>query len=336
MARPTASMTTQRQEALFHRKRKLLNFLHYTHKQYATLTLADKTRLNATVLAIDAEQTKVHTNNLDTYIGVYKYATLRTSDILYIEFDANKWIASPAQSQITATKYTPRPTTDNDSPQYIDETTSWNPQNAETKKYYVQRYNLFSRYDQGIRMDREGWFSVTPEKVAQRIASNCRSDLIVDAFTGVGGNAIQFAFTCQRVIAIDINKDRLAMARHNAAIYDVADRIEFVHGDFLALAPGLNADVVFLSPPWGGPAYADTAAFDMTSDMGGLDGEELLKVALQIAPNVGYYLPRNVDRRQLYGLAESVGINVRIEECRLRRKRMVAFMAYFGFDEDDV
>lgn len=45
------------------------------------------------------------------------------------------------------------------------------------------------------------------------------------------------------------------MAKHNAAIYGVADRIEFIVGDFLTLADSLKADVIFLSPPWGGPQY---------------------------------------------------------------------------------
>ena len=44
----------------------------------------------------------------------------------------------------------------------------------------------------------EGWFSVTPEKIAEYIAERCCCDLIIDAFCGVGGNAIQFAFTCER------------------------------------------------------------------------------------------------------------------------------------------
>lgn len=46
----------------------------------------------------------------------------------------------------------------------------------------------------------EGWFSVTPEKIAEHIAERCRCDVIVDAFCGVGGNSIQFAFTCERGI----------------------------------------------------------------------------------------------------------------------------------------
>lgn len=45
------------------------------------------------------------------------------------------------------------------------------------------------------------------------------------------------------------------MAKHNATIYGVADRIEFIVGDFLTLADSLKADVIFLSPPWGGPQY---------------------------------------------------------------------------------
>lgn len=66
----------------------------------------------------------------------------------------------------------------------------------EISKYYYQRYRLFSRLDQGIIMDREGWFSVTPEAIAEHIADRVvrnNVSVVVDAFTGVGGNAIQFA-----------------------------------------------------------------------------------------------------------------------------------------------
>lgn len=44
-------------------------------------------------------------------------------------------------------------------------------------------------------MDEEGWFSVTPESIAEHHALRmCSGGLIIDGFTGVGGNAIQFAF----------------------------------------------------------------------------------------------------------------------------------------------
>lgn len=60
-------------------------------------------------------------------------------------------------------------------------------------KYWCQRYLLFNKYDDGIKMDGEGWFSVTPEVIAKHHALRCGSGTIVDFFTGVGGNSIQFA-----------------------------------------------------------------------------------------------------------------------------------------------
>ena len=61
------------------------------------------------------------------------------------------------------------------------------------RKYWFQRYRLWERYDEGegIRMDEESWYSVTPENIARHIAERCRCDLIVDGFCGVGGNSIQ-------------------------------------------------------------------------------------------------------------------------------------------------
>jgi methylase of polypeptide subunit release factors len=110
----------------------------------------------------------------------------------------------------------------------------------ELAKYWAQRYRLFNRFDEGILMDYEGWFSVTPERIAKDIAENCRCACIIDAFCGVGGNSIQFAFTCERVIAIDMDPVKLMCARHNATIYGVEDRIEFILGDFMQLAKTLK------------------------------------------------------------------------------------------------
>ncbi|PVF98556.1 S-adenosyl-L-methionine-dependent methyltransferase [Serendipita vermifera] len=130
------------------------------------------------------------------------------------------------------------------------------------KKYFYQRHRMFSRYSEGCLLDEEGWYSVTPEKIADQIAERCRCDVIIDAFCGVGGNAIAFAKTCERVIAIDNSPVRLALARHNAALYGVVDRIEFVLADFVTFATAFakqptrqKVDVVFLSPPWGGIDY---------------------------------------------------------------------------------
>ena len=68
----------------------------------------------------------------------------------------------------------------------------------------------------------------------------CRCAVIVDAFAGVGGNAIQFALTCDRVIAVELCAQRLELAKHNAQVYGVAHKIDFICGDFLQVAATLQ------------------------------------------------------------------------------------------------
>ncbi|NWI65945.1 TGS1 synthase, partial [Todus mexicanus] len=197
----------------------------------------------------------------------------------------------------------------------------------ELVKYWAQRYRLFSRFDEGIKLDREGWFSVTPEKIAEhiaiRVSQSFNCDIIVDAFCGVGGNAIQFALTSKRVIAIDIDPEKLSLARHNAEVYGVADQIEFVCGDFMVLAADLQADVVFLSPPWGGPDYATAEIFDIQT-MICPDGYPFKK----ITNNIVYFLPRNADIDQVASLAGPGG-KVEIEQNFLNNK-LKTITAYFG------
>jgi len=62
----------------------------------------------------------------------------------------------------------------------------------------------------------------------------------VDGFGawGAGGNAINFAFSCEGVIAIDIDPAKIELAMHNARDYGVEDRIEFIVGDFFQVMDG--------------------------------------------------------------------------------------------------
>ena len=340
----------------------------------ATLRMFERTACAAEIRTIDASQTLLHVDALATPMGTYPHATVRCTDVLAVHFDSTWRVSPqlpPIPAALRARPAEPPRAAVDGSDELEaakcalerrlaemcvaetageeaggDELASgsaaaagsaahdWDPRSEETRKYWVQRYMLFSRFDEGVRLDREGWFSVTPEALAEHMAERCRSDLIVDAFAGVGGNAIQFAFTCERVIAIDIDPDRLAIAAHNAAVYGVADRIQFICADFMAIAHRLRADVVFLSPPWGGPAYARESTFDLDTMMGGLDGAAVLRAALGAAPNAAYFLPKNVDRRRVRALAREAGVPVEIERCQLNG-RDKGVVAYYGFDEAD-
>jgi 16S rRNA G966 N2-methylase RsmD len=109
-------------------------------------------------------------------------------------------------------------------------------------KYWAQRHRLFSRYDLGIKIDREGWFSVTPEAIARHIAQKMTSgkmDLVVlDAFVGVGGNAIAFAQRkeVRLVVCVDKDPEKLYLAANNAKVYGIpTPKLLFVCSDTVAV-----------------------------------------------------------------------------------------------------
>jgi hypothetical protein len=323
------------------------------------------------LVAVDADQAHLVISELTTPMGIYPSAVVRSDDMLFAELGGlwrlscplptpPSWIEADAPIPPHATPPSESPP----SPEHRQQKQkqqrqqqqqpqgrgpAQEPEQGETalrsfeeqppdgvvEKYFVQRYMLFSRYDDGVLLDAEGWYSVTPEVVAGHIAERCRCDLVVDAFTGVGGNAIQFAFTCEHVVAVDLDAARLRLARHNAAVYGVADRIEWLNTDFFQLsADACHADVVFLSPPWGGPEYLRAPRFDVRTMMGGLDGVAILRHALRIAPNVCYFLPRNADEAQVVLLAREMGCKLEMERCRLNGHEK-ALVAYFGFDDED-
>ncbi|ORY34840.1 RNA cap guanine-N2 methyltransferase-domain-containing protein [Naematelia encephala] len=223
----------------------------------------------------------------------------------------------------------------------------------EIRKYFSQRHLYFPLYDQlPLLLDDTGWFSITPHPIAVHIAERCQCDVIIDAFCGVGGNAVEFAKTCERVIAIDNDPTRLRLARHNALHLGVADRIEFILADFPAFArthaeriqrqgrPSQEIDVVFLSPPWGGPEYLNTQSYPLSCLLP-IPGKELFDVSAALTPNIAFYLPRNVQVNELSTLApvlekpESVNGRdrdrewVEVEEEWVGDK-LKAVTAYFG------
>ncbi|EGT39618.1 hypothetical protein CAEBREN_22213 [Caenorhabditis brenneri] len=209
----------------------------------------------------------------------------------------------------------------------------------EISKYYYQRYRLFSRLDEGIIMDREGWFSVTPEAIAEHIADRVvrnNVSVVVDAFTGVGGNAIQFALRGAHVIAIDMDPVRLKCARENARVYGVENYIDFICADFFdvaatwavdkKLAP--KVDAVFLSPPWGGPSYLKAKEFDLATGCCP-NGVDIFDVSLKISPNIAYFLPRNTKVSQLTELAIKAKSRMEIEQSSLNSK-IKTITVYYG------
>jgi hypothetical protein len=95
------------------------------------------------------------------------------------------------------------------------------PYNPELESFFYRRRELFSKFDRGVRMDAESWFSVTPERLAAHIAARTctarRGLLVIDPFCGCGGNVIQQALAdpTGAVLAIDIDPNKVGIDLHH-------------------------------------------------------------------------------------------------------------------------
>ncbi|GLD92687.1 hypothetical protein PINS_up001266 [Pythium insidiosum] len=120
------------------------------------------------------------------------------------------------------------------------------------------------------------------------------------------------------------------MAQHNAAIYGVADRIEWILGDATQVLPTLQADVVFLSPPWGGVNYNRTHFRLEDMKIGDVSGIDLFKMAQKITSNIVYYLPKTTPISELEALLPLAGDSRLEREHLYLNGQLKVVNGYFG------
>ena len=168
-------------------------------------------------------------------------------------------------------------------------------------KYWNQRYSIFSKFDDGILLDEESWYSVTHECIAKCIASRLKDYTVMDGFAGAGGNIIQFAST-GKTIAVELDPIRIEMLKTNAEIYGVLNNIQFIQGDFLEVASQESPiEVVFMSPPWGGPDYVKSKKYDLFAMITPAISQ-IMETCNKITQNVVLYLPRTAHPAQIVQL----------------------------------
>ena len=131
------------------------------------------------------------------------------------------------------------------------------PSTVVPNKYWAQRRRLFSKFDEGIQLDAESWYSVTPEVIANHTARRLCTSLVaqqkkynyypqqqqkkfvvLDAFCGCGGNAIAFALQPEisQVVCVDIDRNKLLLLATNASIYGVnPDKLLLVLADGISI-----------------------------------------------------------------------------------------------------
>lgn len=212
------------------------------------------------------------------------------------------------------------------------------------EKYWDQRYRLLSRYDEGIQLDAESWFSITPEIIAKHIAQRCLEQFkknnktintVLDCFSGCGGNTIPLADICNIVIAVDIDPKKILKLVHNSQIYNASEHIYPICEDVYNVLKSFQADqnlqnkvdIIILSPPWGGVDYSKQK-FNIKDFPSG-NGVELIEKALAICSNVVCIFPRNCVNKQMKDLSKKFNTTCYLEEIQLYGKSKMKII-YFG------
>ncbi|XP_050539933.1 trimethylguanosine synthase-like [Daktulosphaira vitifoliae] len=204
------------------------------------------------------------------------------------------------------------------------------------KHLWDKRYLLFSKFDEGIMMDNESFYSVCPEILSTHIALRCPGlHVAMDPFCGAGGNVIQLAKRYKQVIAVDNDANKLEFAKRNAEIYGVREKITFILGDFFEIAESLKKykpQVIVTSPPWGGPSYKKHKIYSLEKHMcsnyeGG--GKKLFDLLRSIAPNVALHIPKTTGRNELIQFGKLFDLNMEIQHNYIDN-RHDSITAFFG------
>ena len=237
------------------------------------------------------------------------------------------------------------------------------PEDQVANKNWSQRRRLFSKFDLGIELDKESWYSVTPEAIANhhaaKLVSGKERGIVLDPFCGCGGNVIAFAAReeVEQVICVDVDEEKLRNAYHNATIYGVEQKLLLIHGnacDVLSrykngrlvgdATPNSqlpsSIDVIFLSPPWGGPDYGRVDKitlqhFRMKAENGQkINGADLLQYAATALGHdkpIAYFLPKKTDGEAIANSAYHVGYRTPIVmEQNFLNSKLKTTTAYLG------
>lgn len=176
--------------------------------------------------------------------------------------------------------------------------------------------------EKNFKFDEYGLYAITPHLYSRPIVSRIKGTHVVDASCSIGGMTIALALAGKMVTAIELDRKRLDLARQNAEIAGVSDRITFVEGNSLEILPDLAADAVFFDGQWAGPEQGSGRAFGLEHFLP--DGRSFLNVAFRVTDEVAIRIPPHFRFSDL----DSFGRKFTIEPTQID-ERIRGYSVYF-------
>ena len=108
-----------------------------------------------------------------------------------------------------------------------------------------------------IKYDEEGLWSLSYHKEADQISKLIlelvNNNLIMDCTAGLGGDTFSFSKYFNKVISIELDKNRFKMLKQNI-IHTNIKNVKMYNSDCIKYFKK-KCDAYFFDPPWGGPDY---------------------------------------------------------------------------------
>ncbi|CAK69896.1 unnamed protein product (macronuclear) [Paramecium tetraurelia] len=191
------------------------------------------------------------------------------------------------------------------------------------QKFYRKRFFLFKKFNEGIQLDEESWYSVIPEEMSIHIANKLKTSSpgsdVIDGFCGSG------------VICIDIDPIKINNITNNLQVYESIATV--IQMNFLEYTHTNQDFILIMCPPWGGLNYSHQP-YDLNSMKPSL--EDLLTKGLQMTNKIVLQLPKNIDIQQLVSIFKDVTDKLRLElkpievEMMLINEQINQLIIYYG------
>lgn len=175
---------------------------------------------------------------------------------------------------------------------------------------------LFPRFNEyicfkNLKIDNESIHYITTPLEAKKICGIILKHLtkfkpidqstIVDGTGGVGGDTIMFCSMFERVISIELLKERYEMLKHNINQYKFTNAT-IMNGNSTDIIPNLGSiDVIYIDPPWGGSSYKEKELLRL--NLGNFPIEQFVKNCFNLITSpkiIVIKLPKNYDLEYLF------------------------------------
>lgn len=172
----------------------------------------------------------------------------------------------------------------------------------------------FNNFEKKAKIDTESWEFMIPERISSHIAKRCHAyslNIILDAYCGIGMNAIQLKKDDLQVIALDTRKIELTnkiehavdYANYNAILHGLKEGVNFVKGEFLNMNFNNKIfDVILINPVL---KLDPEKRFSLLKNVK-FDYHKVLLKSLKLKKNVILCLPKYVETFEIIDLFSAV------------------------------